>query len=114
MLFPVCIDDYEILHQVVFTGGRNQPGTTKPEEGERHMYSVLTCNDTRESILPVVLFLQKIIRRRPFMIKALENVMKRLLQSLVIFPILKSRIKVSLFRVSDYTMGLFNSSSGNC
>lgn len=73
------------IHQVVFTGEPNQPGTTKPEEGERHPYSVLNCDDTRESILPVVLFLQKIIRRRPFMIKTLENVMKRLLQSLVIF-----------------------------
>ena len=71
------------MHQVVFTGGRNQPGTTKPEEGECHPYSVLNCEDTRGSILPVVLFLQKIIKRQPFMIKTLENVMKRLLQSLV-------------------------------
>uniref|UniRef100_A0A7I4C3H3 W2 domain-containing protein n=1 Tax=Physcomitrium patens TaxID=3218 RepID=A0A7I4C3H3_PHYPA len=72
----------ETFFEVVFTGEPNQPGTTKPEEGERHPYSVLNCDDTRESILPVVLFLQKIIRRRPFMIKTLENVMKRLLQSL--------------------------------
>jgi hypothetical protein len=71
------------LSQVVFTGGRNQPGTTKPEEGDRQPYSVLNCEATRESILPYVLFLQKIIRRRPFMIKTLENVMRRLLQSLV-------------------------------
>jgi hypothetical protein len=74
-----------LLWQVVFTGGPNQPGTTKPEEGVQQPYSVLNCESTRQSILPYVLFLQKIIRRRPFMIKTLENVMRRLLQSLVSF-----------------------------
>lgn len=69
--------------QVVFTGGRNQPGTTKPEEGDRQPFSILNREPNRESILPYVLYIQKIIRRRPFMIKSLENVMRRLLQSLV-------------------------------
>jgi hypothetical protein len=75
----------DTFFEVVFTGGPNQPGTTKPEEGAQQPYSVLNCESTRQSILPYVLFLQKIIRRRPFMIKTLENVMRRLLQSLVSF-----------------------------
>jgi hypothetical protein len=82
-----CLLACWVWWQVVFTGGPNQPGTTKPEEGARQPYSVLNCEATRESILPYVLFLQKIIRRRPFMIKTLENVMRRLLQSLVsVYP----------------------------
>ncbi|KAD5961833.1 hypothetical protein E3N88_13306 [Mikania micrantha] len=67
---------------VVFTGGRTQPGTTKPDEGERHPYSILECEAKRELILPSVIYIQKILRRKPFLIKNLENVMRRFLQSL--------------------------------
>ncbi|CAN1235730.1 Leucine--tRNA ligase, cytoplasmic [Linum perenne] len=67
---------------VIFTGGRTQPGTTKPDEGERHPYSFLDCEPQREAILPSVIYVQKILRRRPFLIKNLENVMRRFLQSL--------------------------------
>ncbi|KAG0556742.1 hypothetical protein KC19_11G076400 [Ceratodon purpureus] len=95
----------DTFFEVVFTGGRNQPGTTKPEEGERHPYSVLNCEDTRESILPVVLFLQKIIRRRPFMIKTLENVMKRLLQSLELFGT-EDRKKLAIFTALTFSQKL--------
>ena len=70
--------------QVVLSGGRLQPGTTKPEEGiDRHQWSIMNSPATRDDILPHVLFIQKILRRRPFMIKSLENVMRRWLQSLV-------------------------------
>jgi hypothetical protein len=95
----------ETFFEVVFTGGRNQPGTTKPEEGERHPYSVLNCEDTRESILPIVLFLQKIIRRRPFMIKTLENVMKRLLQSLELYGP-EDRKKLAIFTALTFSQKL--------
>jgi hypothetical protein len=95
----------ETFFEVVFTGGRNQPGTTKPEEGERHPYSVLNCDDTRESILPIVLFLQKIIRRRPFMIKTLENVMKRLLQSLELYGP-EDRTKLAIFTALTFSQKL--------
>jgi hypothetical protein len=95
----------DTFFEVVFTGGRNQPGTTKPEEGERQPYSVLNCEDTRESILPIVLFLQKIIRRRPFMIKTLENVMKRLLQSLELFGA-EDRKKLAIFTALTFSQKL--------
>ncbi|KAE8691245.1 Detected protein of confused Function [Hibiscus syriacus] len=38
--------------EVVFTGGRTQPGTIKPDEGERHLYSVIECEAKRQAILP--------------------------------------------------------------
>lgn len=75
----------DTFFEVVFTGGRTQPGTTKPDEGERHAYSVIDCQAKREAILPSVIYIQKILRRRPFLIKNLENVMRRFLQSLELF-----------------------------
>lgn len=71
-----------LLRQVVFTGGRTQPGTTKPDEGERHPYSILDCESKHEAILPSVIYIQKILRRRPYLIKNLEHVMQKLLQSM--------------------------------
>uniref|UniRef100_A0A2P2M4H0 eIF4-gamma/eIF5/eIF2-epsilon domain-containing family protein n=1 Tax=Rhizophora mucronata TaxID=61149 RepID=A0A2P2M4H0_RHIMU len=75
----------DTFFEVVFTGGRTQPGTTKPDEGERHPYSVLDCEPKREIILPSVIYIQKTLRRKPFLIKNLENVMRRFLQSLELF-----------------------------
>ena len=43
------------------------------------------CEPSRQNILPSVLYIQKILRRRPFLIKNLENVMRRFLQSLELF-----------------------------
>lgn len=61
-----------------------QPGTTKPEEGtDRQPWNVLNSGAEKEAIEPTVLFIQKILRRRPFMIKLLETVMRRTIQSLV-------------------------------
>jgi hypothetical protein len=95
----------DTFFEVVFTGGRNQPGTTKPEEGERQPYSVLNCEASRESILPHVLYIQKIIRRRPFMIKNLENVMRRLLQSLELYGV-DDRKKLAVFTALTFSQKL--------
>uniref|UniRef100_A0A803KMP8 W2 domain-containing protein n=1 Tax=Chenopodium quinoa TaxID=63459 RepID=A0A803KMP8_CHEQI len=98
---------YCLLHGdgVVFTGGRTQPGTTKPDEGERHTYSVIHCEPTREDILPSVFFIQKILRRRPFLIKYLENVMRRFLQSLELFED-NERKKLAIFTALAFSQKL--------
>ncbi|KAF8015386.1 hypothetical protein BT93_H1020 [Corymbia citriodora subsp. variegata] len=72
----------DTFFEIIFTGGRTQPGTTKPDEGERHPYSILDCETNREAILPSVMYIQKILRRKPFLIKNLENVMQKLVQSM--------------------------------
>lgn len=78
----------ETFFEVVFTGGRMQPGTAKPEEGsELQPWNVLNCPGSKESIFPHVSFIQKILRRRPFMIKSLENVMRRSIQSLELYGV---------------------------
>lgn len=91
--------------QVIFTGGRTQPGTTKPDEGERHPYSVIHCEPTREDILPSVFFIQKILRRRPFLIKYLENVTRRFLQSLELFED-NERKKLAIFTALAFSQKL--------
>ncbi|MCO5599252.1 hypothetical protein L7F22_053353 [Adiantum nelumboides] len=95
----------ETFFEVVYTGGRMQLGSTKPEEGERQPYSILNCEASREKILPYVLYIQKIIRRRPFMIKSLENVMQRQLQSLELYDQM-DRLKLAIFTALTFTQKL--------
>ncbi|PON55211.1 W2 domain containing protein [Trema orientale] len=90
---------------VIFTGGRTQPGTTKPDEGERHPYSILDYVPIREVILPSVIYIQKILRRRPFLIKNLENVMRKFLQSLELFEE-NERKKLAIFTALAFSQKL--------
>ncbi|KAK9735818.1 hypothetical protein RND81_04G230400 [Saponaria officinalis] len=95
----------DTFFEVVFIGGRTQPGTTKSDEGERHSYSVIDCEPKRESILPYVFYIQKILRRRPFLIKNLENVMRRFLQSLELFEE-NERKKLAIFAALTFSQKL--------
>lgn len=91
--------------QVIFTGGRTQPGTIKPDEGDRHPYSVIECEPRREVILPSVIYVQKILRRKPFLIKNLENVMRRMLQCLEFFEE-NERKKLAIFTALAFSQKL--------
>ncbi|KAK3441320.1 hypothetical protein EUGRSUZ_B01418 [Eucalyptus grandis] len=95
----------DTFFEVAFTGGRTQPGTTKPDEGERHPYSIIECEPKRELILPSVIYIQKILRRRPFLIKNLENVMRRFLQSLELFEE-NERKKLAIFTALAFSQKL--------
>ncbi|XP_010528650.1 PREDICTED: basic leucine zipper and W2 domain-containing protein 2-like [Tarenaya hassleriana] len=95
----------DIFFEVVFTGGRTQPGTIKPEEGERHHHSVFDGEPKREAILQSVVYIQKILRRRPFLIKNLENVMRRFLQSLELFEE-DERKKLAIFTALAFSQRL--------
>ncbi|NP_001150633.1 uncharacterized protein LOC100284266 [Zea mays] len=95
----------DTFFEVVFVGGRTQPGTVKPEEGDRHPYSMLDCVAQRETILPFVLYIQKTLRRRPFLIKNLENVMRKFLQSLEFFEE-NERKKLAIFTALAFSQKL--------
>lgn len=95
----------DTFFEVIFTGGRTQPGTTKPDEGERHPYSILDYEPKREVILPSVIYIQKILRRRPFLIKNLENVMRKFLQSLELFEE-NDRKKLAIFTALAFSQKL--------
>ncbi|KAK9141134.1 hypothetical protein Scep_010815 [Stephania cephalantha] len=95
----------DTFFEVVFIGGRSQPGTTTLDEGGHHSYSVLNCDAKHESILPSVLYIQKILRRKPFLIKNLENVMRRFLQSLELFEE-NERKKLAIFTALAFSQKL--------
>lgn len=95
----------DTFFEVVFTGGRTQPGTIKPEECDRHPFAILNCEPSRQSILPSVLYIQKILRRRPFLIKNLENVMRKFLQSLELFEE-NERKKLAIFSALTFSQKL--------
>nr|XP_016475968.1 PREDICTED: basic leucine zipper and W2 domain-containing protein 2-like [Nicotiana tabacum] len=95
----------DTLFEVIFTGGRTQPGTIKPDEGDRHPYSVIECEPRREVILPSVIYVQKILRRKPFLIKNLENVMRRMLQCLEFFEE-NERKKLAIFTALAFSQKL--------
>ncbi|PKA57768.1 hypothetical protein AXF42_Ash015145 [Apostasia shenzhenica] len=95
----------DTFFEVIFTGCRTQPGTIKADEGDKHPYSVLATEAKREAILPFVLYIQKILRRRPFLIKNLENVMRRFLQSLELFEE-NERKKLAIFTALTFSQKL--------
>uniref|UniRef100_A0A7N0TSH7 W2 domain-containing protein n=1 Tax=Kalanchoe fedtschenkoi TaxID=63787 RepID=A0A7N0TSH7_KALFE len=95
----------DTFFEVIFTGGRTQPGTTKPDEGERHPYSIIDCTPQRDAILPSVIYIQKILRRKPFLIKNLENVMQKFLQSLEMFEE-NERKKLAIFTALSFSQKL--------
>ncbi|CAM8960297.1 unnamed protein product [Rhodiola kirilowii] len=95
----------DTFFEVIFIGGRTQPGTTKPDEGERHPYSIIDCAPQRDAILPSVIYIQKILRRKPFLIKNLENVMQKFLQSLEMFEE-NERKKLAIFTALSFSQKL--------
>ncbi|XP_073039753.1 uncharacterized protein [Primulina eburnea] len=95
----------DTFFEVVFRGARTQPGTIKPDEGELHPYSIIDCEPKREVILPSVIYIQKILRRKPFLIKNLENVMRRFLQSLELFED-DERKKLAIFTALAFSQKL--------
>jgi hypothetical protein len=95
----------DTFFEVVFRGARTQPGTIKLEEGDCHPYSIIDCEPKREVILPSVIYVQKILRRKPFLIKNLENVMRKFLQSLELFEDAE-RKKLAIFTALAFSQKL--------
>ncbi|KAL6516813.1 hypothetical protein OROMI_001795 [Orobanche minor] len=95
----------DTFFEVIFRGVRTQPGTIKLDEGERHPYAILDAEPKREVILPSVIYVQKILRRRPFLIKNLENVMQKFLQSLELFEE-DERKKLAIFTALAFSQKL--------
>jgi hypothetical protein len=95
----------DTFFEVVFRGARTQPGTIKLEEGDCHPYSIIDCEPKREVILPSVIYVQKILRRKPFLIKNLENVMRKFLLYLELFEDAE-RKKLAIFTALAFSQKL--------
>jgi uncharacterized protein (DUF4415 family) len=63
------------------------------------------CEPKREAILPSVVYIQKILRRKAFLIKNLENVTRRFLQSLELFEE-NERKKLAIFTALAFSQKL--------
>ena len=72
----------DTLFEILFTGGRLKGGSVEIDYGESPLATnVFACADAA-SIKPYVTAFQHILRRRPFLVKNLENTLRRLLQSI--------------------------------
>ena len=73
----------EVLFEVAFAGRILVGGGSVPskEEGKLLPFCILKC-DEREQIVPYVKWFQAMIRRRPFLVKSLENTLIKLILSL--------------------------------
>lgn len=74
----------DVLFEVAFAGARLAVGTgaTSTKESAASLpFCILKCN-SRDEIVPYVKWFQAMIRRRPFLVKALENTMIKLILSL--------------------------------
>ena len=73
----------EVLFEVAFAGHILVGGGSVPskEEGKVLPFCILKC-DEQEQIVPYVKWFQAMIRRRPFLVKSLENTLIKLILSL--------------------------------
>lgn len=72
----------DTLFEVLFAGGRLAGGGNVVDEGKKLDTNVLASDATREAILPYVKIFQSLLRRRPFLVRPLENTLIKLLRSL--------------------------------
>ncbi|KAL4859617.1 Basic leucine zipper and W2 domain-containing protein 1-A [Chlorella vulgaris] len=67
----------DVLFEVAFAGARLTTGGNVAVDGQKLDFNILKGPATHESILPYIKWFQTMIRRRPFLIKNLENVLSK-------------------------------------
>eukprot|EP00798_Chlamydomonas_sp_ICE-L_P027438 gene27438-4739_t len=77
----------DTLFELFFSGGRILQGgdETKGTEHKKLPHYILACEPTREAIQPFVRMFSTLARRRPFLVRGLENTLIKLLLSLEFF-----------------------------
>jgi hypothetical protein len=72
----------DVLFEVAFAGARLASGGHAAADGKTLPFNILACPAEREAIMPYIKWFQGMIRRRPFLVKALENTLIKLILSL--------------------------------
>lgn len=75
----------DTLFEVFFAGGRLATGAALAEGGGRLSHNILASEPTREAITPYFKLFNAMTRRRPFLVRGLENTLVKLLLSLEFF-----------------------------
>lgn len=97
----------DVLFEVAFAGGRLTTGANVSAEGKRLEWTILGGPLDRESIDPFVRWFQVMIRRRPFLVKNLENTLVKLLLSLEFYDDEgRQRIALALARIFSRKVGV--------
>lgn len=97
----------DTLFEVLFAGGRMAGGGHVVEEGKKIDTNVLASSGGREGIMPYMQAFKTLIRRRPFLIRALENTLVKLILSLEFYDQEgRQKIAIALARVFVMKVGI--------
>ncbi|KAK9908637.1 hypothetical protein WJX75_000787 [Coccomyxa subellipsoidea] len=95
----------DTLFEVFFAGGRLAAGGNVVEEGKKLDSNVLAAEATKEAIVPYMKMFQSLLRKRPFLIRPLENTLIKLLKSLDFYND-EGRIKIAIATARCFAMKL--------
>ncbi|KAK9817341.1 hypothetical protein WJX74_003121 [Apatococcus lobatus] len=97
----------ETLFEVLFAGGRMAAGGNVVEEGRHLATSVMNTSPDRATVMSFVKIFQNLVRRRPFLIKALENTLVKLLRSLDFYsPDVWKKLAIATSRIFANKLGV--------
>jgi hypothetical protein len=99
----------ETLFEVIFAGGRLAAGgsVVSQKENKRLEFNVLNAEADRPHIEPYIKICQQLVRRRPFLIKALEATLSKLMKSLDFYgPEERQKLAIATSRVFALKVGV--------
>jgi hypothetical protein len=97
----------DTLFEVAFVGARLTTGGSVATEGKKLDINVLACPAEAEAILPWIKWFQSMIRRRPFLVKALENVLQKFVMGLEFYDDEgRHKIAIALARCFSLKVGI--------
>ncbi|KAG2495158.1 hypothetical protein HYH03_006766 [Edaphochlamys debaryana] len=98
----------DILFQVFFAGGRLGTGAQLAADDKMRLSTnILACEATRESINPYFKLFQTLTRRRPFLIRGLENTLSKLMLSLEFFDeVGRKKLGIALALTFSWKIGV--------
>merc|ERR1711976_716988 len=105
----------DTLFEVLFAGGRMTAGGSLEENEAELRVNLLKQDPSKEEIMPFISTFQQLIRRRPFLIKSLENTMCKFLKSLEFFDS-SGRKKISIANALIFSnkLGVLPEYLANC
>ncbi|CAL5222709.1 g5112 [Coccomyxa viridis] len=97
----------DTLFEVLFAGGRLAAGGNVVEEGKKLDTNVLAAEPKREAMVPYIKVFQTLLRKRPFLIRPLENTLIKLLKSLDFYDELgRDKIAIATGRCFAMKLGV--------
>ncbi|KAL6773686.1 FAP224 [Auxenochlorella protothecoides x Auxenochlorella symbiontica] len=97
----------DVLFEVAFAGARLTTGGNVSHEGKPLEFNILASPAETAAIVPYIKWFQTMIRRRPFLVKSLENTLIKLILSLEFYDDLgRKKIAIALARIFCMKVGV--------